>query len=121
MDTEYVETLASDHKDWVSSLKCNRELEVHSFQLIDANGNAIGTILTHWCLVFVAYSILHLACLPPLPTNGKCPTYPIQTVGEVCRQQGQALIEELILFTHDRLEQERSAAQSVVDFSPTKS
>ncbi len=82
---------------------------------------SLETIQTHWCLVFVAYSILHLACLPPLPTNGKCPTYPIQTVGEVCRQQGQALIEELILFAHDRLEQGRSAAQSVVDFSPTKS
>ncbi len=41
VDTEYAETLATYHKDWVSSLKCNRKLEVHSFQLKDANGKAI--------------------------------------------------------------------------------
>ena len=63
-------------------------------------------IQTHWCLVFVAYSILHLACLPPPPTKrqGKLPTKPIKTIGQVCRQQGQALIEKLILFAHDCLQ-----------------
>jgi SRSO17 transposase len=219
LSPELVETLAEYHKDWVSLLKCNRKLEVHSFQLKDANGQAIeldgahikvedlvplistnayrkvvvrgqsywcftfcvripglgkvrlvisfdnpeltGTyavlvtsrtdwsakqillkylqrwpietfyrdgkqylgldeyrvrtleaIQTHWCLVFVAYSILHLACLPP-PTKGnkgKHPSLPTQTIGEVCRQQGQALIEELILFAHHLLEQGCSAA-----------
>lgn len=68
-------------------------------------------IQTHWSLVFVAYSILHLACLPP-PTNvpGKRPTLLAKTIGQVCRQQSQALIEKLILFAHDCFEQGESAA-----------
>jgi hypothetical protein len=61
------------------------------------NAEAIGK---HWCLVFVAYSLLHLACLPPSPTQG---SLPIKTIGEVCRQQAQALIEALILYAHERL------------------
>jgi len=67
----------------------------------------------HWCLVFVAYSILHLDSLPPPSTKakGNRPTTPSKTIGEVCRQQGQALIEQLILFAHDRLEQGISAAE----------
>jgi SRSO17 transposase len=68
---------------------------------------------SHWCLVFVAYSLLHLACLPPSskPPKGKRPTHPIQTIGEVVRQQGQALIEQLILFAHEQLQQGQSAAR----------
>jgi hypothetical protein len=62
------------------------------------NAEAIGK---HWCLVFVAYSLLPLACLPPAPTQG---SLPIKTIGEVCRQQAQALIEALILYTHERLQ-----------------
>jgi len=31
-------------------------------------------IQKHWCLVFVAYSFLHLDCLPPSPTKGNLPT-----------------------------------------------
>jgi SRSO17 transposase len=67
----------------------------------------------HWCLVFVAYSILHLDSLPPPSTTGKGKTLttPSKTIGEVCRQQGQALIEQLILFAHDLLEQGTSAAE----------
>jgi SRSO17 transposase len=67
----------------------------------------------HWCLVFVAYSILHLDSLPPPSRTGKGkrPTTPSKTIGEVCRQQAQALIEQLILFAHDRLEQGTSAAE----------
>jgi SRSO17 transposase len=211
--------LAEYHKDWVSLLKCNRNLEVHSFVLKDEQGQAIplegphiqvqdlvplipaqsyrpikvqdqiywcftmsvhipslgkvklvisfdnpeltGTyavlvtnrtdwsaqqvltqylqrwpietfyrdgkqllglgeyrvrtmeaIQAHWCLVFVAYSILHLACLPPTAKGpGKPPTRPIQSIGAVCRQQGQALIEALIMFAHDRLDQGQSAAE----------
>lgn len=68
-------------------------------------------IQTHWCLVFVAYSILHLGCLPPPPKKGQGkPTKPIKTIGQVCRQQGQALIETLILFAHDCLQQGETAA-----------
>lgn len=63
------------------------------------NAEAIGK---HWCLVFVAYSLLHLDCLPPSLTQGCSPT---KTIGEACRQQAQALIEKLILHVHERLQQ----------------
>ncbi len=36
-------------------------------------------------------------------------SHPIKTIGQVCRQQGQKLIEELILLAHDRLLQGQSA------------
>lgn len=58
-------------------------------------------IQKHWCLVFVAYSFLHLDCLPVSPKEGL--VFPIQSIGEACRQQGQALIQALILHTHQRL------------------
>ena len=64
-------------------------------------------IQKHWCLVFVAYSILHLACLPSslMSGSGKLLSQPIKTIGSICRQQGQKLIEELILLAHDQLQQ----------------
>ena len=70
-------------------------------------------IQKHWCLVFVAYSLLHLACLPSslIPGRGKIPSHPIKTIGEVCRQQGQKLIEDLILLAHEQLQQGQSAAE----------
>ena len=58
-------------------------------------------IQKHWCLVFVAYSFLHLDCLPVSPQEGV--VFPIQSIGEACRQQAQALIQSLILHTHQRL------------------
>mgnify|MGYP003969356209 FL=1 len=67
------------------------------------NAEAFGK---HWCLVFVAYSFLHLDCLPPSPTKVSSP---IKTIGEACRQQAQALIENLILYAHDRLQQGQSS------------
>ncbi len=54
----------------------------------------------HWCLVCVAYSFLHLACLPPPLAHG---VVPVRTIGEVCRQQTVALLQKLLLYTHDRL------------------
>jgi SRSO17 transposase len=63
-------------------------------------------IQKHWCLVFVAYSLLHLDCLPPSPTKS---CLPIKTIGEACRQQTQALIEALILQAHERLQQGQKA------------
>ncbi len=63
-------------------------------------------IQKHWCLVFVAYSLLHLDCLPPSPTQSRLP---LKTIGEACRQQAQALIEALILQTHERLQQGQPA------------
>jgi SRSO17 transposase len=62
------------------------------------NAEAIGK---HWCLVFVAYSLLHLDCLPSSPTKGSSL---LKTIGEACRQQAQALIQALILYAHERLQ-----------------
>ena len=62
------------------------------------NAEAIGK---HWCLVFVAYSLLHLDCLSPSPAKGSSP---LKTIGEACRQQAQALIQALILYAHERLQ-----------------
>ena len=63
------------------------------------SAEAIGK---HWCLVFVAYSLLHLTCLPAGPgrTWGL-----IQTIGDACRQQGRALLQRLLIFVHDQLSQ----------------
>jgi SRSO17 transposase len=58
-------------------------------------------IQKHWWLVFVAYSFLHLDCLPPSPTKG---SLPIKTIGEACRQQAQALMQAVILYAHERLQ-----------------
>jgi DDE superfamily endonuclease len=62
------------------------------------SAEAIGK---HWCLVFVAYSFLHLDCLPSSPRKG---SLPVKTIGEACRQQAQALIEALILYAHEQLQ-----------------
>ena len=67
-------------------------------------------IQKHWCLVFVAYSFLHLQCLAASPRKRRALTHPIQTIGEACRQQGQALIEKLILYAHDLLQRGQSAS-----------
>jgi SRSO17 transposase len=69
------------------------------------NAKAIGK---HWCLVFVAYSFLHLDCLPLSLTKG---SLPIKTIGEACRQQAQALIQALILHTHEQLQQGMKAEE----------
>ncbi|MBI3989590.1 MAG: transposase [candidate division NC10 bacterium] len=61
----------------------------------------------HWCLVFVAYSFLHLDCLRTSPVKGQ--NLPVKTIGEACRQQGQALIQALILFAHELLKQGHKA------------
>jgi hypothetical protein len=58
-------------------------------------------------------ALLHLHRLSPPSTKaqGKRPTTPSQTMGEVCRQPGQALIEQLILVAHDRLGQGTAAVE----------
>lgn len=66
----------------------------------------------HWCLVFVAYSLLHLDCLPSTRTEG---SVPVKTIGEACRQQSRALVEKLILYAHDRLRQGQST-EEVFDY-----
>jgi hypothetical protein len=61
------------------------------------SAEAIGK---HWCLVFVAYSLLHLTCLPAVPDRTQSL---IQTIGDACRQQGRALLQKLLLFVHEQL------------------
>jgi hypothetical protein len=61
------------------------------------SAEAIGK---HWCLVFVAYSLLQLACLGPSLEPGRLP---VKTIGEACRQQAEALIQQLLLYTHAHL------------------
>ena len=56
--------------------------------------------------MFVAYSFLHLDCLPPSPSKGNLPT---KTIGEACHEQGQALMQALMLQVHDQLQQGQSA------------
>ena len=68
-------------------------------------------IKKHWCLVFVAYSFLHLQCLAASPSKRRALAHPIRTIGEACRQQGQALIEKLILYAHELLQQGQSASE----------
>jgi hypothetical protein len=53
-----------------------------------------------WCVVFVAYALWHLTCLPAGPdrTQGL-----IHTMGDACRQQGRMLLQKLLLFVHERL------------------
>jgi hypothetical protein len=70
------------------------------------DAEAIGK---HWCLVFVAYSLLHLDCLPrervrPPLAKEQLPT---KSIGEACRQQARALIETLILETHKMIQNGR--------------
>jgi len=62
----------------------------------------------HWCLVFAAYSLLHLTCLPTIPDRTKGL---IQTIGDACRQQGRALLQKLLLFVHEQLSTGATAAQ----------
>ena len=69
------------------------------------SAEAIGK---HWCLVFVAYSLLHLTCLPAVPERTKGL---IQTIGDACRQQGRALLQRLLMFVHDRLSHGTTVAQ----------
>ena len=61
---------------------------------------SIEAIGKHWCVVFVAYSLLHLTCLPTVPDRTKGL---MQTLGDACRQQGRALLQHLLVFVHDQL------------------
>jgi len=61
------------------------------------SAEAIGK---HWCLVFVAYSFLHLACLASSLEKGRIP---LKTIGDACRQQAQALLQKLLVYVHEQL------------------
>ena len=66
-------------------------------------------IQKHWCLVFVAYSLLHLECLPA--SHQHKVQKPIKTIGQIVRQQTQQVIESLLLHTHHLLEQGIAVSQ----------
>jgi len=115
--------LVTNHTEWTAKQILATYLQrwtIETFyrdskQLLGLNQYRVrshSAMQSHWCLVFVAYSLLHLACLPSpqKPPKGKRPTQPIQSIGQVARQQGQAL-RELILFAHDQLSQGQAAAQ----------
>jgi hypothetical protein len=72
-------------------------LGFHAYRMRSAE--AMGQ---HWCLVFVASSLLHLTCLPAVPDRTKGL---IHTMGDACRQQGRALLQRLLRFVHDQLSQ----------------
>lgn len=72
----------------------------------------IEAIKKHWCLVFVAYCFLHLQCLPSslIESYSHQPLLPSKSIGQVCRQQSEFLVQSLILFAHDLLNKGVSAA-----------
>lgn len=92
-----IETFYQDGKE---------QLGLDEYLMRDAK--AIGK---HWCLVFVAYSFLHLDCLPSPLAKAQVPT---KSIGEVCRQQARALIELLVIHAH-KLLQNGESAKSVFD------
>ena len=116
--------LVTNHTDWSAQQILSKYLQRWTIETFYRDGKqllgldqyrvrSLSAMQSHWCLVFVAYSLLHLACLASSskPPKGKGLTHPIQTIGEVVRQQGQALVEQLILFAHDQLLQGQAAAQ----------
>jgi hypothetical protein len=66
----------------------------------DYRMRSTAAIGKHWCVVFVAYSLLHLTCLPTVPDRTKGL---IHTIGDACRQQGRALLQKLVVFVHEQL------------------
>jgi hypothetical protein len=67
----------------------------------------IKAIQKHWSLVFVAYSFLHLDCLPN--SNGQKSAFPSKSLGQAMRQQGRFVIEALIMHAHRLISQGQSA------------
>jgi hypothetical protein len=73
------------------------------------DAEAIGK---HWCLVFVAYSLLHLDCLPSPLAKEQLLT---KSIGEACRQQARAFLETHILEAHKMI-QNGNDVKAVFDF-----
>jgi len=116
--------LVTNRRDWTAKQILQRYLQRWPIETFYQDGKGhLGlaayrmrtaeAIKKHWCLVFVAYSLVHLECLPTVPVagTGTLPAHPIKTIGEVCRQQVQALIQALILFAHQLLQQGESAQE----------
>ena len=62
-------------------------------------------------LVFVAYGLWHLTCLPDGRIAGGASS---TTMGEACRQQGRAVLQRLFMFVHERWSQGATVAHIVV-------
>ena len=116
--------LVTNRRDWTAAQILRRYLQRWPIETFYQDGKGhVGlaayrmrtaeAIKKHWCLVFVAYSLAHLECLPTVPVagTGKFPTHPIKTIGDVCRQQVQSLIQALILFAHELLQAGESAQE----------
>ena len=87
---------------------CKQLLGLDEYRMRSAD--AIGK---HWALLFVAYSFLHLDCLPN--SSGKSLLMsPISSIGQAIRRQQKATIEALILHAH-RLLQGGQHASDVFD------
>jgi SRSO17 transposase len=110
--------LVTNRTDWTATQMLQRYLQRWPIETFYQDGKGhLGlaayrmrtaeAIKKHWCLVFVAYSLAHLECLPTRlgAGTGQLPTHPIKTLGDVCRQQGQALVQALILYAHHLLQQ----------------
>jgi hypothetical protein len=69
------------------------------------SAEAIGK---HWCVVFGAYSLVHLTWLPTVLDRAQSL---IQTMGEACRHQGRALLQQLLVFVHNQLSHGATADQ----------
>jgi hypothetical protein len=54
----------------------------------------------HGCLVCVASALWHRTCRPAVPDRT---THLIQAMGDACRPPGRAVLQQLLVFVHDRL------------------
>lgn len=87
---------------------CKQLLGLDEYRMRSAD--AIGK---HWALLFVAYSFLHLDCLPN--SSGKRHFMsPTSSIGQAIRRQQKATIEALILHAHHLL-QTGKQANEVID------
>lgn len=88
---------------------CKQQLGLDEYRMRTAD--AIGK---HWHLLFMAYSFLHLDCLPN--SSGKRQQLsPLQTIGQAVRRQQQAAIQGLILYAHRALQSGQKTVQELFD------
>jgi Transposase DDE domain len=116
--------LVTNRTDWTAAQILQRYLQRWPIETFYQDGKGhLGlaayrmrtaeAIKRHWCLVFVAYSLAQLECLPSRSgaRMGNLPTHPLKTIGDVCRQQGHALVQALILYAHELLQQGKSVQE----------
>ena len=86
---------------------CKQLLGLDEYRMRSAD--AIGK---HWALLFVAYSFLHLDCLPN--SSGKRHFMsPTSSIGQAIRRQQKATIEALILHAHHLLQAGKHATEVI--------